>query len=150
MMTRSMMNKAAYKLLAICLPVLVVLTGCSDFKAHSVQAGQPKASITVQDQDGQILLQQDFSFDDGCTVADALLFAAQQADVPVARSGVGAAVYITSINGLAAFDYGAQSGWVYYVNDVFADVGCGGRTVQNGDEILWKYVTEYVDGGETQ
>lgn len=39
--------------------------------------------------------------------------------------------YITSINGLAAFDGGSQSGWMGTLNDWFTNVGFGNFTVAN-------------------
>lgn len=52
--------------------------------------------------------------------------------------------YITSINGLAAFDGGSQSGWMGTLNDWFTNVGFGNFTVANGqlgdgDEIRIMY-----------
>ena len=52
--------------------------------------------------------------------------------------------YITSINGLAAFDGGTQSGWMGTLNDWFTNVGFGNFTVANGklgdgDEIRIMY-----------
>lgn len=52
--------------------------------------------------------------------------------------------YITSINGLAAFDGGSQSGWMGTLNDWFTNEGFGNFTVANGklsdgDEIRIMY-----------
>ena len=52
--------------------------------------------------------------------------------------------YITSINGLAAFDGGSQSGWMGTLNDWFNNEGFGNFTVANGklgdgDEIRIMY-----------
>lgn len=52
--------------------------------------------------------------------------------------------YITSINDLAAFDGGSQSGWMGTLNDWFTNVGFGNFTVANGqlgdgDEIRIMY-----------
>lgn len=52
--------------------------------------------------------------------------------------------YITSINGLSAFDGGSQSGWMGTLNDWFNNEGFGNFTVANGklgdgDEIRIMY-----------
>ncbi len=52
--------------------------------------------------------------------------------------------YISSINGLSAFDGGSQSGWMGTLNDWFTNVGFGNFTVANrklgdGDEIRIMY-----------
>lgn len=53
--------------------------------------------------------------------------------------------YITSVNGVAEFDHGPESGWVYTVNGERASVGCASYKLQNGDVIEFKYITEYED-----
>ena len=56
--------------------------------------------------------------------------------------------YISSINGLAAFDGGDASGWMGTLNDWFTNVGFGEITVaagtlEAGDEIRIMYTLEY-------
>ena len=47
--------------------------------------------------------------------------------------------YIAGINNLYEFDYGELSGWIYSVNGVQADVGCGQYLLSDGDKIKWEY-----------
>ncbi|MGI6203813.1 MAG: DUF4430 domain-containing protein [Anaerovoracaceae bacterium] len=49
--------------------------------------------------------------------------------------------YIKGIDNLAEFDAGDQSGWMYSVNGVFPDKGCGTYKVKSGDVIRWRYTT---------
>lgn len=48
-------------------------------------------------------------------------------------------IYVTSINGLAQFDYGQQSGWMYAVNGEYPNINCGQYEVAPGDVIRWRY-----------
>ncbi len=68
-------------------------------------------------------------------------------DVLVA-SGVaitGDAVYVSSISGLAEFQCGGGSGWMYSVDGVFPNVSCGKYTLKGGEKIVWAYT---LDVGE--
>ena len=48
-------------------------------------------------------------------------------------------VYVSSINGLAEFDYGGESGWHYAVNNAEPGVGCSEYYLNDGDYVLWHY-----------
>jgi len=51
--------------------------------------------------------------------------------------------YITSIGGLAAFDGGLKSGWMYLVNGQFADVGIADYQLKSNDTISLVYTDDY-------
>lgn len=51
----------------------------------------------------------------------------------------GSSYYVSSINGLAEFDHGRYSGWLYAVNGVEPGVGCGSYYLNNGDYVYWHY-----------
>lgn len=55
--------------------------------------------------------------------------------------------YVTAINGLAEFDGGPQSGWMYSVNGKYPDVSAGDYVCEKGDKITWRYVTSWTDTG---
>lgn len=63
----------------------------------------------------------------------------------------GSRAYVTAIDGLSEFEYGADSGWLYTVNG-----GVAGTTPANtkrlsiGDEVLWYYTSDYkIDSGSS-
>ncbi|WP_138752267.1 DUF4430 domain-containing protein [Paenibacillus sinopodophylli] len=62
----------------------------------------------------------------------------------VLSSGTGASVYVSSIDGLAAFDRGDNSGWLVAVNGVLLDVGAGAYTLQPNDVVTWIYTLDYT------
>jgi len=53
----------------------------------------------------------------------------------------GSSSYVSAINGLAEFDCGATSGWMYSINGKYPNVSAGEYTVKKNDKIVWKYVT---------
>ncbi|MFF2911936.1 DUF4430 domain-containing protein [Paenibacillus sp. NPDC057934] len=60
----------------------------------------------------------------------------------VIATGSGATLYVRSIAGLAEFDRGPESGWMYSVNGVFPDYSAGVyTTLENGDTVAWRYTT---------
>ncbi|WCK56602.1 S-layer homology domain-containing protein [Aneurinibacillus sp. Ricciae_BoGa-3] len=63
----------------------------------------------------------------------------------VSADGSGGSVYVKSIGGLAEFDKGPLSGWMYTVNGQFTSVGAGSYPLKNGDTVQWIYT---ADGGK--
>jgi hypothetical protein len=47
--------------------------------------------------------------------------------------------YVTSINGLAEFNHGATSGWVFRVNGIFPQTSASSVALRNGDRVEWLY-----------
>ncbi len=54
-------------------------------------------------------------------------------------SYTGGSDYVRSINGLAEFDHGRMSGWLYAVNGYEPGVGCGSYYLNDGDYVYWHY-----------
>lgn len=52
--------------------------------------------------------------------------------------------YIETINGLAEFTNGANSGWMITVNGAHINVGVSAYTLQNGDVIVMHYTDDYT------
>lgn len=80
------------------------------------------------------LLSKDVSLEKGSTVYDAL--------VACGIGFSGSADYISAIGGLAEFDCGETSGWMYSVNGDTPMTPCGSKTLKSGDSVRWYYVTE--------
>ena len=51
----------------------------------------------------------------------------------------GSSSYVSSINGLAEFDFGGASGWKYSVNGQTPSIACGNYMLKAGDSISWYY-----------
>lgn len=81
----------------------------------------------------------------GDTVYDALIRAARQYGLQLDCRGVTALsrqmAYVAGIQYLYEFDFGDLSGWMYHVNGVSPDVGCGAYSLSDGDRIEWLYTT---------
>lgn len=89
---------------------------------------------------------------EGDTAYTVLQRVASETGVAVAATGSGATLYVQAINGLAEFDKGTQSGWMYSVNGVFPQVSAGMYTLKNGDILRWQYTRDLghdIGGGYT-
>lgn len=80
-------------------------------------------------------------FKDGETALDLFIKTCQSQSIAYSLKGS----YIASVNGIAEFDYGAQSGWIYTVNGESMSVGCDSYLPKDGDIIEFKYITEYEE-----
>ncbi len=80
------------------------------------------------------------SFTKGVTVFD--VFKKILTDNNISYTAKGS--YITSINGLAEYDYGKYSGWMYTVGNVFVNSYMNAQELAGGEDIVVMYVTDYT------
>ena len=84
----------------------------------------------------------DVTLDSGKTVMDALLATASAANITVDYTNSSYGAYVTGIGGLTA---GGSAGWMYKVNGVMPMTGAGNYVLQNGDTIVWGFVSSFND-----
>ncbi|MEG1906898.1 MAG: DUF4430 domain-containing protein [Gordonibacter sp.] len=77
------------------------------------------------------------TFAKGSTVYDALMACGLSVNATPSSFGT----YVNAIGGLAQFDHGGGSGWVYTVNGQTINVACSSQVLQNGDTVSWFYTT---------
>lgn len=113
----------------------------------STPAEQPKpqtvtVSITVDASavGGGTLASTTLTFNQGATVYDALC----GCGISVNASNSPLGIYVRGIGGYAEFDYGDNSGWLYYVNGVSANKSCAKWVLKDGDSIRWTYTPDYT------
>lgn len=53
-------------------------------------------------------------------------------------------IYVSEINGLAEFDNGSNSGWMYRKNGVIVNEGYASQKLSQGDVIKWFYTDDYT------
>ncbi len=75
------------------------------------------------------------------TVLDVLETALDEAGIPFINAGGN---YISSVNGLAEFDNGPLSGWMYLINSKHPTLGVAEQTLKNGDRIIFHYTDDYT------
>lgn len=92
--------------------------------------------------DGVILELTEFEIEEGDTVYDILVEAAQKYGIQLENNGSAEMVYIAGINYLYELDFGDLSGWVYHVNGSAQSVGCGQYKLSDGDTVEWLYSCE--------
>ena len=93
--------------------------------------------------DGVLLPTTEFVIEEGDTVCDLLMEAAQAYRIPVENNGTAAMAYIVGIGHLYEFDFGDLSGWIYRVNGTDTSVGCSDYRLADGDTVVWHYTLRY-------
>ena len=72
----------------------------------------------------------------GATAYDALCATGLSVSTKSSQYGL----YVSAIGGLAEFEYGGKSGWMYSVNGSAPNVSCGKYVLKDGDTVSWYYV----------
>lgn len=76
----------------------------------------------------------------GSTVKDVTHLMLDNAEMEYVTDGA----YISEINGLAEFDNGPDSGWMYRHNGLIADESYADRVLEDGDTVRWFYADDYL------
>ncbi|SMO95156.1 Prenyltransferase and squalene oxidase repeat-containing protein [Melghirimyces algeriensis] len=115
----------------------------SEGKAGKATVGTVQLSVVGDDVRGTILPETTVEIQEGDTAFTVLLDTLGPGKV--VYTGSGNILYVREIDGLAEFDRGPLSGWMYRVNGQFPNHSAGVHTVKDGDVVEWVYTT---DGGE--
>jgi hypothetical protein len=78
----------------------------------------------------------------GDTVYAVLKRYCSQNNILLAATKTGSGTYISSIDGVAQFDCGSQSGWIYSVGGAFPQNDCNSYKLNGGESIKWVYTTD--------
>ncbi|MPM10687.1 hypothetical protein SDC9_57021 [bioreactor metagenome] len=108
-------------------------------------SGQLTVSVTVTGENNEVWADVDLvSLSEDATVWDAVkkVLTANSLDYEAESSSLG--VYVASVNGLAEFDRGANSGWKYSVNGKAPGVSIGSYPLSDGDEVVLYYISDYT------
>jgi len=92
--------------------------------------------------DGYIITLRSVKISDGSTAFDALISAARQQEITVDHTNSLTGVYVSGIGGLYEFDYGSESGWLYYVNGESPSAAMSQYTLSEGDTVELVYTCE--------
>ena len=92
--------------------------------------------------DGCILADTELTLPENSTVFDALCEVRDEYGIHMEYSGSRSTAYIEGIGNLYERDGGRWSGWMYSVNDVYPDGGCGEYTLADGDKVAWNYTCD--------
>lgn len=92
--------------------------------------------IKVADPKGETYFKKkSFSVEEGTTAYELLMETGLNVDV--AKSAYGS--YVNAIEGLAEFDEGPESGWMYRVNGKFYNYSASQYSLSDGDYVEWLY-----------
>lgn len=92
--------------------------------------------------DGYILNSVEVALQADATVFDALVAAAKQQKLTVEHTVSVTGAYVAGIGVLYEFDYGSESGWLYYINGERPSVSCSEYHLSDGDVVEFVYTCE--------
>lgn len=96
-------------------------------------------SISVKDPQGATYLDKtSYSVASGTTVYELLL----QTGLNIQTSNSDLGVYIQAIEGLAEFDEGPNSGWMYRIGKTFPNHSASAHRLKDGDYVEWLYTRD--------
>ncbi len=124
--------------------VVTLSIDCSALEGH---LDELPPSIRNELPDGLVYLSPTrFLYREGMTAFDLLLSAERPARLRIAYQSVfGGSYYVSSINDLAEFSAGNESGWIVLVNGVFIDRSASSCQLSPGDSVEWRYTVSYGD-----
>lgn len=106
--------------------------------ASSAASSTVTVSVSVSSSaaDGRVSGSAHPIFKKGATAYDALCATGLSVSTKSSQYGL----YVSAIGGLAEFEYGGKSGWMYSVNGSTPNVSCGKYVLKDGDTVSWYYV----------
>ena len=106
--------------------------------ASSTASSTVTVSVSVSSSaaDGRVSGSAHPTFKRGATAYDALWDTGLSVSTKSSQYGL----YVSAIGGLAEFEYGGKSGWMYSVNGSAPNVSCGKYVLKDGDTVSWYYV----------
>ena len=118
-----------------------------DCRALEGHLDELSPSVRNELPDGLVYLSETrFLYREGMTAFDLLLRAERPARLRIAYQSVfGNSYYVSSINDLAEFSAGNESGWIVLVNGVFIDRSASSYELSPGDTVEWRYTVSYGD-----
>ena len=107
--------------------------------ASSAASSTVTVSVSVSSSaaDGRVSGSAHPTFKKGATAYDALCATGLSVSTKSSQYGL----YVSAIGGLAEFEYGGKSGWMYSVNGTTPMTACSNYVLSNGDNVVWYYVT---------
>jgi hypothetical protein len=116
--------------------------------SHGGGAGDTQTSavvfLTVKGLRGTTLYpRSEHTYNVGMTARDAL----DESNLTITGSGN----YVSAINGLAEFDHGPGSGWLYMVNgELSGSIAADAYRLEADDNVVWYYTSDYTSDNNVQ
>lgn len=113
-------------------------SGSQSTNANSAAPSTVTVSVSVSSSaaDGRVSGSAHPTFKKGATAYDALCATGLSVSTKSSQYGL----YVSAIGGLAEFEYGGKSGWMYSVNGSAPNVSCGKYVLKDRDSVSWYYV----------
>ncbi len=113
-----------------------------EYYSESLEEGDVIVYVSIRkdviDSNDPVIFSGNVGVKENGTVLDAIVIATRKGKLQLSY----VTGYIQSIDNLAEFSYGNESGWMFAVNGEFSDVNCSEKKVKTGDKICFLYTTK--------
>jgi hypothetical protein len=121
-------------------------------KAAATSSAQFSKFVTLtidatKGNDGVVLNGKKVGITAGETVYSLLKRYCMQNKILIAETKTGNGIYVSAIDGIAQFDCGSQSGWIYSVGGIFPQKDCNSYKLNGGEAVKWIYT---IDLGKSE
>ncbi len=116
---------------------VTVLAECRE----AIEAPEKSYTDIELPENGYIIAPVEITVPQGSAAFDALVEASRELKLTVDHSASAMGVYVSGIGPLYEFDYGSESGWLYYVNDERPSMASSEFRLSDGDEVRFSYTT---------
>ena len=116
---------------------VTVSVECNEALRHSDKA---QRALTLPE-DGYVISPSEIVLPEGSTAFDALIAASKEQKISVGHTTSAMGAYVSGIGVLYEFDYGSESGWLYYVNGEKPSAASSAYRLSQGDEVCFSYTT---------
>ncbi len=132
-----MKNKLSAVIIAIFFAA-AIFSGCSSEKGGEISV---KLSIETEE---KVLYSEELKANENDTPFEILKKYCDDNEIKYEYNDYSGSYYVSAIDGYKEGNDGQFSGWVYYVNGEFPQESSGTFVLREGDEIVFRYVTEFV------
>lgn len=120
-----------------------VMIECTDILRHMDELD--KSAARHLPDDGVLLQSVQISVKSGASVYDAVEAACKKGGVAINAQKSIYGTYIAGFGGINEKSCGADSGWLYFVNDESPSLACSAYKVKNGDKIEFRFACDPPD-----
>lgn len=131
-------NRKSFLFLSFILILSLLFVGCNEKKEENT------VTISIEDpkETGIILEPTTVKVEEGETVIDLLKEITRENKIHLDYTGSKSSTYVKGINNVYEFDKGAESGWIYRVNNEVINTSAGSYKLKDGDIVEWLYTTD--------
>ena len=127
---------------------VLMLTGMTAMYASAAESGNITVSLRIEGVEETLFYDKAIEIDAGATVEDLMIMVNEMDEtLGIVINNTENGTYTSEIAGLAEFDYGGYSGWLFRVNGTNPTVGQDLVFLEDGDDVIYFYNDAWGEAG---